>query len=84
MPSAALTQIGPGSPLTDRQREVIDMIGILTRRYGFAPTVRELGKALGIKSAGSGIADHLRTLRRRGLITWIPGRARTLKVVGAP
>lgn len=67
---------------TERQRDVLDAIHRLTTAWGHAPTVRELGMALGITST-NGVADHFRRLARIGLVRWQPGRARTVLITPA-
>lgn len=67
---------------TTRQLVVLRRIAEERRRRGHAPTIRELGDALGIRST-NGVADHLRALKRRGLVTWAPSKGRTLDVTPA-
>lgn len=66
---------------TTRQLEIRDYIATYSRNTGFPPTVREIGKAFGIRSP-NGVMCHLHPLRDRGLVTWIEGKQRTLRVVG--
>lgn len=54
--------------LTARQREVYDVILRSVEEHGVPPTVREIGEALGIAST-NGVADHLRRLEVKGLVT---------------
>lgn len=55
------------------------------RRYveehGFAPSVREIGKAVGIASTRA-VKYHLDVLVRQGLIERSPGQARSLRFAG--
>ncbi|MBE9102776.1 hypothetical protein [Vacuolonema iberomarrocanum] len=48
---------------------------------GIPPTLRELQGQLGLRSTAA-IQSHLDSLRDAGRVTWQPGRARTLQVVG--
>jgi repressor LexA len=52
---------------TARQKAVLDFIVQYTRREGSPPTLREIGKAFGIRST-NGVNDHLRALERKGYI----------------
>lgn len=54
-------------PATERQHEVLRTIYHHINNHGFAPTLRELGGALGIRST-NGVNDHLTALERKGLI----------------
>ena len=63
--------------LTDRQREVLNCIREYFDRHQYAPTVREIGRRLGINSP-NGVRGHLLALRRKGLLDWQPKEARTL------
>lgn len=66
--------------LTNRQQQILAWIREYTQAHGYAPTVREIGDAHGIRSTNA-VADHLKRLRRKGAIVWRPGCPRTLRVV---
>lgn len=68
-------------PLPERQRAVLDAIREHIRANGFAPTIRELGRAVGIAST-NGVEDHLRRLERKGYIARRIGDARTITILG--
>ena len=53
--------------LTDRQRSVLAAIQQWIKLHGYPPTIRELGKELGIKSL-RGVTTHLDTLAKKGAI----------------
>lgn len=53
--------------LTARQRAILDFIRQHIQRESMAPTLREIGKAFGIRST-NGVNDHLRALERKGYI----------------
>lgn len=76
----------PTSPIdadpTPRQLEYLRLIDRETARNGFSPTIRELCQALGITSTNA-MADGLWALRRRQLLTWQVGRARTFTITTA-
>ena len=59
------------------------LLAILSHPGPYAPTVRELGAATGLSSSAS-VHDHLRTLRRRGLVDWEDGKKGTLRALVAP
>lgn len=66
---------------TVRQRELVDAIKRLTADAdGLPPTVREL--AIEIGRNVSDVAQKLERLRRDGVVSWRPGKARTLRIVG--
>src|SRR5690554_828546 len=54
-------------PLTERQRAVLDFVVEYIRVHRFPPTVREIGRALGIRST-NGVSDHLKALERKGYL----------------
>ena len=66
--------------LTPRQREILAWVDAYIASHGFSPTCRELATAFGFKGP-NGAACHLRPLRRKGVITWIDGKSRTLRVI---
>lgn len=53
--------------LTERQREVLEAIRDYAARKGYPPSIRELGRALGISSL-RGVTIHLDALARKGYI----------------
>lgn len=62
---------------TTRQLEVLKVIDELSRRSGYAPSIRELGDALDISST-HGVHCHLVSLERHGWVARVEGTARTL------
>jgi repressor LexA len=64
----------------DEQR-LLDCLRLYINCQGYSPTIRELKKLLGEPST-SVIQNLLDCLRRRGLITWAPGKGRTIQLVG--
>jgi repressor LexA len=60
---------------TDRNHEVYDFVRAYTARHGYAPKLREIGQALGIRSRGV-VHRHLRALEAEGLVTIKPDIAR--------
>jgi hypothetical protein len=61
--------------LTDRQRAIVRYIATHP-----GASLREIGTAVGIKTAGASIQWHTHKLRQMGVIDWEPGKARTLRV----
>lgn len=66
--------------LTDRQTQVLNLIREGIRTKGYAPTMRELGAAMGIRST-NGIADHLRFIERKGYIARDGYKSRAIRVL---
>lgn len=54
--------------LTERRREILEFIQEFTRDRGYPPSLREIGKALGIGST-NGVRYHLTVLAKQGLLT---------------
>jgi SOS-response transcriptional repressor LexA len=59
------------------------MIERFTAERGFPPSMRDMGKALGVASM-NGIGDHLRALTRKGYITRERLLSRSLRILPAP
>ena len=68
------------TPLTDRQREVLEHIAASIRRSGIVPSVREIGSALGMRSPST-VHQHLMALERKGYIRRAGDRMRVLEVL---
>ena len=54
--------------LTPRQAAIFDHVRAAILTKGYAPTIREIGKAFGIKST-NGVVCHLKALERKGFIS---------------
>lgn len=68
-------------PLTKRQRQILDEVTRFQRELGYCTSVRELMRKFGWTSPNA-VMLHLTALRKRGLVTWEPGVARTLRPTG--
>ena len=69
-------------PLTDRQQQIYDLIVDGIDTCGYPPTIREIGKQLGIHST-NGVADHLKALKRKGYLTQQGQKSRTWQPIRA-
>src|SRR5213080_4492002 len=65
--------------LTKRQREITDFIKQYAAKYGYPPTVREIGEAVGLASPST-VHAHLANLERAGLIKRDPTKPRALEL----
>lgn len=68
--------------LTARQKQMLEFIRQFQVDHEYAPSIREIGEHMGIRST-NGVSDHLRALQRKGVLELQPGKARTAKIVGA-
>src|ERR1022692_3805247 len=68
-----------GQDLTPRQRKIIQAIEDSMQRYGYAPTMREIGEAAGLASTSS-VSYQLSTLAKKGYLSRGAGRPRTAVV----
>jgi repressor LexA len=66
--------------LTPRQRRVLEVIRDWVERYGYPPSVREIGEAVGLTSTSS-VAHQLRALERKGFLRRDPNRPRAVGVL---
>ena len=69
--------------LTERQRMVLDFVNQSLKERGYAPTLREIGTHMGIRST-NGVSDHLSALSRKGYLKRVYGQARALQTDQAP
>lgn len=65
--------------LTPRQRKVLEVIRDWVERFGYPPSVREIGDAVGLTSTSS-VHHQLRTLERKGYLRRDPNRTRAVDV----
>ncbi len=69
--------------LTTRQKEILDFITGSIDQRGYPPTIREIGKHMGIRST-NGVNDHLKALERKGVLTRDDLKSRAMRPVGHP
>src|SRR5271154_1032020 len=67
--------------LTKRQQEIFDFIRKYSARYGYPPTVRDIGKAVGLASSST-VHQHLANLEQIGLLRRDPSKPRALELMG--
>lgn len=65
--------------LTNRQHTVLETIRLWIRERGYPPTIRELGRHLGIKSL-RGVTTHLDAIAKKGFLKREP-RARSISLL---
>lgn len=63
--------------LTDRQLAVLEFIAQHIQQQRFPPTIREIGRAMGIRST-NGVNDHLKALERKGYLARGEMKSRSL------
>src|SRR5438105_11188163 len=66
--------------LTKRQQEIFDFIKRYSARYGYPPTVRDIGKAVGLASSST-VHAHLHNLERIGLLRRDPSKPRAIELL---
>ena len=67
---------------TNKAELILDFVNDFTREYGFAPSVREIGQAVGLSSTAS-VSYHLHQLQEKGLLLAPAGKGRKRAVVTA-
>lgn len=66
--------------LTKRQKEIFDFIGKYAAKTGYPPTVREIGKAVGLHSSST-VHAHLANLEKIGLLKRDPSKPRAIELL---
>lgn len=66
-------------PPSTRDR-ILTFVADYWKAQGYAPTVREIGKAVGLSSPST-VHAHLAELRAQGRLAADPNRPRTIRVV---
>lgn len=65
--------------LTDRQRQILELIQSAVKRTGAPPTRAEIAAELGFKSANAA-EEHLQALARKGVIELVSGTSRGIRL----
>src|SRR3954465_4404816 len=66
--------------LTKRQQEIFDFIKRYSAKYGYPPTVRDIGKAVGLASSST-VHAHLANLEKLGLLRRDPTKPRAIELL---
>ena len=69
-----------GKDLTKRQQEIFDFIKKYSAKYGYPPTVRDIGKAIGLTSSST-VHAHLANLEKIGLLRRDPTKPRAIELL---
>ncbi len=66
--------------LTKRQQEIVDFIKSYSGKHGYPPTVRDIGKAIGLTSSST-VHAHLSNLEKIGLLRRDPTKPRAIELL---
>jgi repressor LexA len=66
--------------MTSRQQEIFQFIKRYASKYGYPPTVREIGKAVGLHSSST-VHAHLANLEKAGLLRRDPSKPRAIEIL---
>src|SRR3989441_5610851 len=66
--------------LTKRQQEIFDFIKRYSSRHGYPPTVRDIGRAVGLASSST-VHAHLANLEKVGLLRRDPAKPRAIELL---
>lgn len=70
-----------GFELTDKEKAVFKYIRSTIRNHGYAPSVRDICSAIGIKSTST-VHSYIKQLEDKGYITRADGKSRAIKING--
>ncbi len=68
------------STLTKRQQEIFEFVRTYASQHGYPPTVRDIGKAIGLTSSST-VHAHLANLEKLGLLKRDPTKPRAIEVL---
>src|SRR5690242_21239098 len=82
--SSTAAEQAPGGPdldptLTARQRKIVRFISGWVQEHGYSPSMREIGRAVGLTSTSS-VEHQLATLQAKGYLRRAAGCPRTVEV----
>src|ERR671912_1942367 len=66
--------------LTKRQKEIFDFVKSYAGEHGYPPTVRDIGKAIGLTSSST-VHAHLANLEKLGLLRRDPTKPRAIELL---
>jgi repressor LexA len=65
---------------TQKQQQILDFLQTWQQAHGTMPSRKEISTHFGFRSPNA-VTGHLRLLRKKGVITSEPGKARSLRIV---
>ncbi|HHV71076.1 MAG TPA: transcriptional repressor LexA [Clostridia bacterium] len=66
--------------LNKRQIEILELIKNNVKKYGYPPSVREIGKKVGLSSSST-VHSHLIQLEKKGYIRRDPSKPRAIEII---
>lgn len=75
--------MAPHADLTARQTEILHFIQRFIAETGMPPTRADMARELGFRSANAA-EEHLRALKRKGVIELLPGTSRGIRLLEVP
>jgi repressor LexA len=66
--------------LTKRQKEIFEYVKTYAREHGYPPTVRDIGKAIGLTSSST-VHAHVANLEKLGVLKRDPTKPRAIEVL---
>lgn len=69
--------------LSERQKEILEFVNKEVQEKGYPPSVREIGKAIGIKSTST-VYSNLEKLKKMGIIHKDPSKPRAIRIIDFP
>ena len=80
---AGTSPAGTLPALSVRQEKVLQLVRDAVRRYGYPPSIREIGEAVGLRSTSS-VSHQLEALQKKGYLQRHSGRPRTTELLTSP
>ncbi len=66
--------------LFERERRVLEFISQFIQRHGYAPTLQEICKGVGVRSPAT-VCEHIYKLEAKGFLKRLPGKVRGIEVL---
>ncbi len=66
--------------MTKTEERIIEFIYSWSAKFGYPPTMREIGKGVGFSSSAT-VYYHIQRLVAKGLVTYVRGSPRTIRVL---
>lgn len=66
--------------LYPRERQILEFIAQFIQRHGYAPTLKEIGDAVGLSSVAT-VHEHITKLEKKGYIKKIVGNKRGIEII---
>lgn len=74
------THISRADRIKRTEEEIFQIVNDFIKKFGHSPSIQEIAKRASVSSKST-VFHYLRRLKEKGLVTWEPKQARSIKII---